>query len=123
MAIEPLTTVLNRISDGQRPGKRWMTDPDDREWYQFVLDHKDEIKSRAEAVTISAEVSVMIRYDLARLYRRRRLSPQYIWVARLINPMGNDIDFSEIPVVYIPDGNYLKELYAQYKAGQKADER
>lgn len=116
MTIEPLRVKLDKVNNG---GKRYNTDPDDIVWYQFVLDHQIEIKTRAIATPISREEFNEVRFDFSRWYRATGRSLQYLWVARLISPNTNDEDFFYTPVVWVPDESYMRELYERYKASSK----
>lgn len=120
MAIVPLTQLLASVSD---TGKRWQTDPDtpDNEgWYQFVLDHKGLILANAAPTAIPLDLYSEVRFDIARFFRRQNLTPQYLWVTQLINPQLSDITFDQVPMIYIPDNTYMKQLYEQFQVARSA---
>lgn len=113
MTITPLTTILDAVGS---TGLRWQTDPDDEAWYQFVQDHKLEIAERAERISVSPNELTETRYNLERFLRRRDIDRQYAWVVRVINPRANDIEFTNISELLIPNSDYMRILYEQYRA-------
>ena len=116
MTIVPLTTILGLTSDN---GVRWKTDPDIPEnegWHRFVLDHKEQIMASATPTVIPPNIFSEVRYDLARFFRQQNITPQYLWVTRLINPNLSDITFDRVRLIYIPELATMRQLFEQYKA-------
>lgn len=124
MTIEPsMLTLLNRTDS---EGLAYDTDPDRNPgWYQFVSDHKEYIRNNSTYNTLSLNALNQVKYDLKRFLREQNFSLKYTWIIELINTHFDEKTFApgQVEYIYIPDVEFLNNLFIQYKNVQKETQR
>lgn len=97
-------------------GATYTTNASNAEWYQVVLDHIPEIRNAADVINITPDEANTFKHDLARLFRNKKIRLQYLWITYLINEFSNDIEFTNITTIMVPNQTHMEKLFGEYLA-------
>ena len=95
----------------------------DTGWRTFVRDHREELLRRSTLNELTADKAQQVNYNSARFFRDIGYRPDFVWIAMYVNGLACDADFVNIRAIYVPDVNYIMELYAQYRITKAAELR
>lgn len=87
------------------------------DWFQFLLDHREQIRSKATTIKITDELMLRYRYRILDFLNEvHSFSQGGEQAFRIINRLYNDMDFNDsLTEVYIPDAKQLQDLRARYQ--------
>lgn len=87
----------------------------DKDWVQFVRDHKSVILANSVRHEPSAIYQNPYEYNLGRYLRSIQFDLSALWIVQYINRYDTDKDFRNISYIYIPDIDHLQNLYKTYQ--------
>lgn len=85
-------------------------------WKQFVIDHLDLIKAKSEYTEFSEQTMYHLKYRLKNYLNRLGYNQDMIWIIYLLNNIDNETDFINLPGIYIPNYQYLKNLLKDFNS-------
>lgn len=88
------------------------------EWFMFVLDHVDKLKSESKIVEISLENKNRFQNRFKAFLRFIDLDQRADWIVMLINNITDPNDFISRDYLYIFEENALTLLYRSYKTSE-----
>lgn len=90
-------------------------DISDRNWYRFVYDHIDILKSKSKLVSLSTVDQTQYEYQFTLyLSQKAKLPLGMHWIVGLINDINTNIAFTNVATLYIPDYQTIDSLYQKY---------
>lgn len=97
--------------------------PTDKEWNQFVRDHKTYIKGKSTLKTYTPEYLAKYRYNPEEFHMENEGLLQTTWIFMLINDMYTSVDFTEGRTQYWRfDTDVISDMYEFYRASRRVED-
>ena len=90
----------------------------DSGWVTFVNDHISQIIKNSTSVTVTAAAQDRYRMKFAHFLRDNGGSPNLDWIAVMINNVSKYEDFTVLPIIMVPQLNYITNLYRLYRTSR-----
>jgi hypothetical protein len=87
----------------------------EKDWYQFVLDHKIYLRQNSIKRHPSKTYLNKYKHDLQGYLNSVGIPSSCIWIVRIINNIPTDRDFINMNSIYVPQLPIIKDLYKTYK--------
>jgi hypothetical protein len=91
-------------------------DDTDKDWYQFVDDHKQFLLNNSILRNITPSYLQGVQYNLRAYLRSIHYNVSCTWIVQLINNLPNDVGFlsSNVSFLYVPNFPVIEALYTTY---------
>lgn len=109
---------IDRLSDRLRSMTSNNYGPEDPEWYQFVMDHRSYLESKATKVIHTTLELVPFRYKPELYYIKQHQGEQtQAWIFCMLNNIRDVSEFNESRQTFIvPDPKTIVELHQKFSA-------
>jgi hypothetical protein len=87
----------------------------DDAWVQFIKDHREPIIKNSTMREPSLTYQNPYMYNLDAYLRSIAFDMSAVWIVRYINGYDTSKDFKNVSYLYVPDMNYIRELYEVYR--------
>jgi hypothetical protein len=90
--------------------------PDDKEWIQFMKDHREHILEKSSSILIDYNDQNTYRYRLFSYLVETSHTVDLLWIILWLNQLDTEMDFNNVRELYIPDYTHISELYQTYRS-------
>lgn len=90
--------------------------PTEKEWIQFVKDHRDQILENSNHIFIDFNDQNTYRYRLYSYLVDTNNDPELLWIVLWLNQLDTEMDFDRVTELYLPSVAHLLTLWQSYRS-------